>query len=138
MSSNKTTQLQLHSWEASDKVLRSEFNENFKKIDSAIAAINNESKVRIVAGSFMGNGSYGSGSPRRLTFTFTPILVVITRDGNSNDFNSQIMFIIHCEKYGSSGSVSWDTDRVTWYSTEGASAQMNETGVLYHYFAIGL
>ncbi|SCW43837.1 hypothetical protein SAMN04487970_100738 [Paenibacillus tianmuensis] len=34
MSSNKTSNLKLHNWAGSDQVLRSEFNENFEKIDA--------------------------------------------------------------------------------------------------------
>lgn len=38
MSSRKTVNLKLHSWEAKDKVLRQEFVDNFNKIDSAFNA----------------------------------------------------------------------------------------------------
>ena len=36
MSTNKTQQYQLNQWEAEDKVLRTEFNEDNQKIDQAL------------------------------------------------------------------------------------------------------
>ena len=40
MSTNKTTHYQLNQWEAEDKVLRTEFNEDNQKIDGALAGLN--------------------------------------------------------------------------------------------------
>ena len=36
MSSKKTTNYKLHQWEATDDFLRTEFNENFGKLDGAV------------------------------------------------------------------------------------------------------
>ncbi|MFD2671026.1 hypothetical protein [Marinicrinis sediminis] len=41
MSSEKTTNLQLHKWQDSDYVLREEFNENFETLDTEIQSSNN-------------------------------------------------------------------------------------------------
>ena len=38
MSTKKTQNYQLHQWEATDDFLRTEFNENFTKLDEAVAA----------------------------------------------------------------------------------------------------
>ena len=38
MSTRKTQNYQLHQWEATDDFLRAEFNENFTKLDEAVAA----------------------------------------------------------------------------------------------------
>ena len=47
MSTNKTTNYQLHKWEADDNFLRTEFNENFAGIDEALG-----SKAEIVTGTY--------------------------------------------------------------------------------------
>ncbi|OUQ82727.1 hypothetical protein [Flavonifractor sp. An10] len=61
-----TTNYQLHQWEASDDFLRTDFNEDFAKIDAGIksaadaaagAASTAAGKARIVTGSYTGNGS---------------------------------------------------------------------------------
>ena len=39
MSTNKTQHYQLNQWEAEDKVLRTEFNEDNQKIDGALSAL---------------------------------------------------------------------------------------------------
>ena len=73
MASNKTSKLGLNQWLATDAILRSDFNSDNQKIDSALTTIPN-----IVSGSYIGTGTYGVDNPRTLTFTFTPVLVVIT------------------------------------------------------------
>ena len=65
MSTNKTTNYQLHSWAAEDKFLRSEMNENFSKLDSA---------ARVVTGSYTGDGA----SSKVIALGFTPRVVLIT------------------------------------------------------------
>ena len=61
-----TTNYQLHQWEANDDFLRTDFNEDFAKIDAGIksaadaaagAASTAAGKARIVTGSYTGNGS---------------------------------------------------------------------------------
>ena len=48
MSTKKTQNYQLHQWEATDDFLRTEFNENFTKLDGAIHDL-------VVTGSYRGN-----------------------------------------------------------------------------------
>ena len=69
MSTNKTTNYQLHKWEADDDFLRSEFNENFAKLDEA---------ARVVVGAYTGDGS----ASRFISLGFTPKAVfVLPKDG---------------------------------------------------------
>ena len=52
MASNHTTNYQLCQWEATDKVLRTDFNEDNQKIDAALAAI-----PRLILGTYTGDGT---------------------------------------------------------------------------------
>lgn len=49
----------LHQWQPADKFLRTDFNEDFKKIDTAVHAAKQsaDSKARIITGSYTGTGS---------------------------------------------------------------------------------
>ena len=54
MSSNKTQNLNLHSWVAEDPFKRTEFNENFAALDAAV-----EASAHAVAGRYVGDGTCG-------------------------------------------------------------------------------
>ncbi len=66
MSTNKTQNYQLHSWEPDDDFLRQEFNENFAKLDE---------KARVVVGTYMGNDSYNP--PQEIYLGFRPRAVLV-------------------------------------------------------------
>lgn len=147
MASNKTSKLGLNQWLATDAILRSDFNTDNKKIDAALSNI-----PRIVAGSYTGTGTYGADNPRTLTFTFTPILVVITASSTDGVIPGSV-FIVSQEKsdgignhnnpsYGLELHLTWGDDRVTWYTSSladnAAERQLNKEGQIYRYFAIGL
>ena len=74
MASNQTANFGLNQWEATDKVLREDFNADNAKIDAALAAAGN---CKIAAGSYVGTGTYGKGSPTTLSFRFTPKLLLL-------------------------------------------------------------
>lgn len=63
MASNYTENFGLCQWEATDQVLRTEFNEDNTKIDMALAAI-----PTLVAGTYVGNGS----ASQTISLGFTP------------------------------------------------------------------
>ena len=136
MASKTTTNLGLSQWVSSDLISMDDFNNDNKKIDTAFG---NLFVPRIVNGTFRGTGAYGESSPKTLTFTFTPVLVVITRNSNyTNGDTASLVLIRGQEQYGASEYITWETSRVNWYSSESASKQMTENGVVYNYFALGL
>ena len=53
MASGQTTNYQLNQWDAEDKVLRTEFNEDNQKIDAALGALA-KAVPRIVTGTYEG------------------------------------------------------------------------------------
>ena len=86
MSTNKTTNLNLHSWVGSDPFRMNEFNENFAAIDAAVGGKAEQSAVmalqaaaaaagncNIAVGSYTGNGQ----STRTIPLPFTPKLMLM-------------------------------------------------------------
>ena len=87
MSTKKTQNYQLHQWEATDDFLRAEFNENFTKLDEAVAAevaaragaVNGLNtalgkKTEVVTGTYTGDGAKG----RAVALGFRPIPPLLT------------------------------------------------------------
>ncbi len=78
MSSNKTTNYNLHSWLPEDDFLRSEMNENFSKLDTA---------ARMVAGSYTGDEQ----AQRLISLGFTPKAVFVTTKQGYTGFTNCCM-----------------------------------------------
>ena len=71
MSTKKTRNYQLHQWEPADNFLRAEFNENFTKLDEAVAA-----EVAARAGAVNGLNT-PEASTRRIELGFRPKMVLL-------------------------------------------------------------
>ena len=56
MSSNKTTNYNLHSWLPEDDFLRTEINENFAKMDTALKTAADALNALVVTGTYTGDG----------------------------------------------------------------------------------
>ena len=92
-----TTNYQLHQWEANDDFLRTDFNEDFAKIDAGIksaadaaagAASTAAGRARIVTGSYTGNGSTGrvisvGATPRILFISQNAFVTTLIQDANT-------------------------------------------------------
>ena len=65
MSTNKTQNYNLHKWEADDDFLRTEFNENFAKLD--------EEAAHVAVGAYVGDGAVN----RTFELGFTPAAVLL-------------------------------------------------------------
>lgn len=154
MSSQKTTNMNLHKWVLSDPVKMAEFNENFQKIDAAIAA-----GAKIATGSYVGTGTYGSSHPCSLTFDFVPQLLMLFEAGGiryyitttSSTSHRDYIFVLDGvgEEYTtifSDGSypntyavsMKKSADGKTIYFTGNNDYQQcNKKGVTYRYLVIG-
>jgi hypothetical protein len=71
---NHTANFSLPQWEATDPVLRTDFNAAFSAIDTALA---DGSVCHIETGSYTGTGTWGYNNKTTLTFSFSPKLVVL-------------------------------------------------------------
>ena len=109
---------------------------------------------RVETGSYTGTGTYGSKEPNSLTFSFKPKLFLISIDetqllfGNSYGNSSTFGYICGAltESYtsisvGRQGTlmVKLVDKTVYWYETNGGDAgtQLNNSGTVYNYIAIG-
>ena len=144
MSTNKTTNLNLHSWIGSDPVRMIEFNENFVAIDEALGNTwaDVAARAKVEFGSYAGTGQGGASYKNTLQFSFAPKLVII--DSPSNGMH----ILMHanttwtkCYFAGSTQTVilNWENDgkRLRWYHDSQALYQFNYSGNTYYYMAIG-
>ena len=76
MASNYTENYGLCQWEATDHVLREEFNQDHAKIDTALGDLK-ANVVRTAVGSYEGNGQCGESAPNHLDFDFSPKMVIL-------------------------------------------------------------
>ena len=134
MSTNHTTNYNLNQWEATDKVLRTEFNEDNAKIDAALKA-NADAAAAIQAklgncnvqySTYVGDGTYGSDHPTTLTFPSQPLLVaVVSWEGELYCFapNTSLLSpgngFVYC---------SWST------TDQGVTLSWNSNGSAVHQF----
>lgn len=109
---------------------------------------------RVETGSYTGTGTYGSSDPNSLTFSFKPKLFLISMDGTQ---------LLHGNSYSESGTFGYLWGALTesyksisvgrnnlfnvkavnktvyWYVKSGKDAgdQLNASGTIYNYIAIG-
>ena len=89
MSTNTSQNLGLHLWEPTDQVLRTEFNQNWQKIDTAVAEVQSvadaaycPSNKPFVCGIYTGNGG-----TQTVSLGFRPSFVVV--NGAAGRYESQ-------------------------------------------------
>ncbi len=131
MSTNKTKNYQLHSWEAADDFLREEFNENFAALDEVI-------HEQPITGSYIGTYA-GSGSmtpeDQTITLGFTPrIVLVVIQAGNMENYTGGLAFQDSPVKFNSRVTVSIIENGFQAHSDAGCVGA-NSSGKLYHYIA---
>lgn len=101
--------------------------------------------VKIEVGSYVGTGKYGSANKNTLTFGFVPKMVVIL--GEDTLYTTTMLYgnpkaTLHANMtgYHLSIDVSWADKSVSWYtdtSSKSESTQLNASGKIYNYIAIG-
>ena len=109
---------------------------------------------RVVIGSYTGTGTKGASNPNSLTFGFQPKLVIITAPPiNEHRSTTSLAIWMHGQGYGNrdfrsdgsndgsclSNTLSWSGNTLSWYATgdNGANLQLNTSGTVYYYMAIG-
>ena len=162
MPSNYTQHYKLNQWAAEDKVQRTDFNADNAKIDAALAekaeaaaltalsrTVAQKGNCRMISGSYTGSGTYGSNSPNRLTFPFPPLAVVIAcQHGTAVLISGAPQGLCFMGHAYALWNVTWSGNGLSWYIFQSSNAnqgsyrvneetQMNETGVIYRYFALG-
>ena len=154
MSTNHTTNYNLNQWEAADKVLRTEFNEDNAKIDAALkshddelagleAAIGARGNCRVEVKTYTGTGTYGSSNRTSVSFSAVPKLAILI-GGSGLAFllggNTKSAYLMDSTStpYPSMGALnlSWSGSTASYYSSSGARYQFNDSGT--QYWAIAL
>ena len=146
-----TEHYQLHQWEPEDSFLRTDFNEDHEKIDTALnglaeqnAALNDLvsqcGNCQVYTTSYTGKGSYGENSPCTLTFPFQPALVMVIGNFSMGfaAFGADAVITMKGRE-GYSCNASWSNEgkTLTWYHTTADSAQLNSSNWLYCVTALG-
>jgi len=143
MSTNKTTHLNLHQWAQTDPIHRTEFNENFAHLDSAVGtlqtAIQTAGNCRIHTTSYVGTGTYNTENPNSLTFPGKPLLVFV---GDRGD-DGRVLYALYGMKktfaYSSGYSLinlTWNGNMLQWSHHMSAEGQLNRSGVTYSVIAL--
>lgn len=108
--------------------------------------------AKIVTGSYVGTGTYGSSNPNSLTFDFTPKFVLLgisisrTFFGVNNGVENFVILPWGTATgfyYLSNGNASYynplvfEGDTMSWYNETNVAYQLNNSGTTYYYVAIG-
>lgn len=167
MPSDHTSKYQFNLWEKSDKVLMEDFNDDNRKTEDALIALDaskvdypeleelagelastRETIPKFDVGTYTGAGEYGSSHPCKLTFSIVPKLVVI--GGDQATFvllPGQTKGVAVVNNAICCMSVKWSGTTLSWYLVNAAigdcdmyptaTYQMNKKSSTYHYLAIG-
>lgn len=103
---------------------------------------------QVYTGSYVGTGTSGQNNPTTLTFPFEPKIVFIARettrsDGGSLGTITPMIRGVQRSIVGINGSsiniayLTWDNNSLSFYGNGGADTSLNESGITYHYVAIG-
>ncbi len=155
---NYTKNYQLSQWEPSDRVLRTDFNEDNRKIEEALGGIQNQVRekasqeelsaltaqlmkkgnCRIETGSYTGTGAAGMFNGNRLLLSARPLLLVIVGDytiivPGMVDSGKSVPVATDGNGYN---TFSWSGNTLSWYNYDSASTQLNTEGRIYQYYAI--
>ena len=142
---NKTENLKLNVWEKSDPILVGDFNEDNRKIDAAVAALDAKA-ARVEVGSYTGTGTFGREKPNSLTFSFQPKFVFVVSESGSiyenfRAFHGMPTTYVYSSflgsDYGERIPLTWEGNTLRWYATKGNFYQLNTQKQKYVYIAVG-
>ena len=150
-----TSNYGLKRWDPEDRILHTEFNDNWDKIDTALksnadkaaalqTALASCGNCKIVYGTYTGNGKSGSANPNKLTFDGKPVLVIVQEENQSSNMDINLRMLRPCtwaQGAATNGNwvntVTWGAKQVAWYNHgEYAPTQFNEAGKKYYYLAL--
>ena len=135
-----TANYQLPVWAETDRILRTDFNDAFGTIDTAMGGFGN---CQIVYGTYTGTGQYSGSSSNTLTFNGQPLLVLVAhfygegntfmvRDADRTYMYSKTVLQANMDRI----ILDWETpNAVSWWSYD-AQQQLNIQGDPYYYVAL--
>ena len=138
MSTNHTPNFNLCQWEATDKVLRTDFNHDNQKIDAALAGLQqSKGNCRIVTGSYVGAGTYNQYGANSLSFDGKPLALLV--QGSPLQFVALYGTTLVAVLGGSSVeqvNVAWQEHAVTWKHGDSPNYQLNQKDTTYRYVVL--
>lgn len=113
-----------------------------------------EKDLKLYSGQYTGDGTHGANNPTSLTFPFEVIAFIIPQNyiydhASQPSYSMPILLTSNlsseyksiCFNYGTRESlfmkISSDRKTISWYSEKRASLQMNISGAIYNFAAIG-
>lgn len=104
---------------------------------------------KIVTGSYIGTGGYGTNNKKSLTFSAPPKLLVVMPSSNTIGGSQGGFIALRGISSSRGGGImddvagpqfqlyyTWEGNTVTWYSPNNEYSQQNNNGMTYYYFAI--
>ena len=116
-----TSNYQLHQWVPEDDFLRTDFNTDFQKIDTALAGLASQvaTKGRAIKGNYTGNG----GTMRTVAMASTPKALLLST-------GSSMITVINDNR-----TVNKVTIITNGFRVDAGSGDPNQSGKTYHYVA---
>ena len=129
-----TPNYQLHQWVPEDTFLRTDFNEDFQKIDTALGQ-----KCQMEAGTYTGNGN----NSQYISLSFQPRAVLVEQRYGSRSYNNAGnlqggLALSNSSLYGSANGWSVTAVNISgsgFYVSGESTSSMNTSGQKYHYVA---
>lgn len=140
MSSSKTKNLNMHSWAATDAVLRSEFNDNFNLIDSAVGTVSSTlgglsssfGSCEIYTGLYVGTG----GKTHSLHFDKLPDIIVVQLEGSATPHLTIVKDEAYISASEASSILSISGSDITFTNVSSSKNSLNVDGNTYYYVAL--
>ena len=138
-----TSNYGLKRWDPEDRILHTEFNDNWDKIDTALkasadgvaalqTALEKCGNCRITLSSYTGTGTLGEAHPTSLTFAEPPLLVFILGPESGFMARGRAMNAFQVSS-NSALATTWSADQktVSWYTPYDAKYQLNTKDAVY-------
>ena len=154
MASNYTENYGLCQWEATDQVLREEFNQDNAKVDEALEALDNLviqhgeqlsaqeaaiaklGKCRIYYTAYTGTGTT---TPKQ-TFPGKPLVVMVARASEGYSFiawRGMQVVLPHHQQYGTLNlPLTWGENSLSWSHDSSGERALNQSGAKYQMIAL--
>ena len=145
MPTNHTEHYSLSQWEAEDKVLRTDFNEDNARIDAALAGLEaRKGNCRIEYRSYVGTGYSGPEHPTVITFSRQPLFIIIFGNNqcmlDSPALPRYILLANDTRQSPNTHYSTWSKNQLSFFANASSSpayivdnemAQMNTASVTY-------
>lgn len=145
-----TKHYQLHQWDPQDPFLRTDFNQDLSKIDTALGTLsatatelgeelNLRGNCQICFQTYVGTGTYGNSKPNTLTFPGKPLVLLVRANDTDGRFIMALQgaIVAHTTIYPDNWvTLSWSDNSVSWYHYSRPEIQMNNIGTTYFVVAL--